>query len=184
MVEPTPGRRRSRTEPTVPTPPPATASAPGPPRQRRTAEPTVPTPPRAAGSAVGGPAEGAPAGRAWRRAFLPGRAARLYPLVNLYDDGAAFTVEALAPGVDPAGLDVTVAGTTLTIAGEKPGPAGVPPERIHRSERAAGRFVRTVELPTEVDADGVSAQYRNGLLLVSVPRAESAKPRRVAVQAS
>jgi HSP20 family protein len=133
--------------------------------------------------AFGDVGDAAPAGRAWRRAFLPGRAARLYPLVNLYDDGEAFTVEALAPGVDPARLDVTVAGSTLTIAGEKPGPAGVPPERIHRSERAAGRFVRTVELPTEVDADGVRAQYRNGLLLVTVPRAASAKPRRVAVQA-
>jgi HSP20 family protein len=128
--------------------------------------------------------DAAPAGRAWRRAFLPGRAARLYPLVNLYDDGEAFTVEALAPGVDPARLDVTVVRNTLTIAGEKPGPAGVPAERIHRSERAAGRFVRTVELPAEVDADGVTAQYRNGLLLVSVPRAASARPRRVTVQAS
>jgi HSP20 family protein len=126
----------------------------------------------------------APAGRSWRRAFLPGRAARLYPLVNLYDDGETFTVEALAPGVDPARLDVTVVGNTLTIAGEKPGPVGVPPERIHRSERAAGRFVRTVELPTEVDADGVSARYQHGLLLVAVPRAASARPRRVAVQAS
>jgi HSP20 family protein len=126
----------------------------------------------------------AAAGRAWRLAFLPGRAARQYPLVNLYDDGESFTVEALAPGVDPAHLNVTAMRNTLTIAGEKPGALGVPPERIHRSERAAGRFVRTVELPTEVDADGVSAQYRNGLLLVSVPRAESAKPRRVAVLAS
>ncbi len=126
----------------------------------------------------------AAARRAWRLAFLPGRAARQYPLVNLYDDGERFTVEALAPGVDPAHLDVTVMRNTLTIAGEKPGPVGVPAERIHRNERAAGRFVRTVELPTEVDADGVSAEYRNGLLRVSVPRAESAKPRRVAVQVS
>ena len=125
----------------------------------------------------------APAGRAWRRAFLPGRAARLYPLVNLYDDGETFTVEALAPGVDPARLDLTVVRHTLTIAGEKPGPAGVPAERVHRSERAAGRFVRTVELPAEVDPERVSAQYRNGLLLVTVPRAASARPRRVAVQA-
>jgi HSP20 family protein len=124
------------------------------------------------------------AGRAWRKAFLPGRAARQYPLVNLYDDGETFTVEALAPGVDPAQLDVTVAGNTLRIAGEKPGPAGVPAERFHRSERAAGRFVRTFELPTEVDADRVQARYRDGLLRVSVPRAESAKPRRVAVQAN
>jgi HSP20 family protein len=126
----------------------------------------------------------ASAGRASRKAFLPGRAARQYPLVNLYDDGETFTVEALAPGVDPAQLDVTVVQNTLRIAGDKPGPVGVPPERIHRSERAAGRFVRTFELPTEVDADRVNAQYRNGLLLVSVPRAESARPRRVTVQAS
>jgi HSP20 family protein len=133
--------------------------------------------------AFGDAGDAAPAGRAWRRAFLPGRAARLYPLVNLYDDGETFTVEALAPGVDPERLDVTVVRNTLTIAGEKPGPAGVPAERVHRSERAAGRFVRTVELPTEVDADGVRARYQNGLLLVTVPRAASAKPRRVAVQA-
>ena len=126
----------------------------------------------------------APAGRALPRAFLPGRAARLYPLVNLYDDGETFTVEALAPGVDTVRLDVTVVGNTLTIAGEKPGPSGVAAERIHRSERAAGRFVRTVELPTEVDADGVKARYVNGLLLVAVPRAASARPRRVTVQTS
>ena len=138
---------------------------------------------RAFGDEAAGAAGGPPTGRAWRRAFLPGRAARLYPLVNLYDDGETFTVEALAPGVDPARLEVTVVRNTLTLAGEKPGPAGVPPERVHRSERAAGRFVRTVELPTEVDPDGVRAQYRNGLLLVSVPRAASARPRRVTVQA-
>lgn len=126
----------------------------------------------------------AAAGRAWRLAFLPGRAARQYPLVNLYEDGENFAVEALAPGVDPALLEVSVMRNTLTIAGEKSGPLGVPAERVHRSERAAGRFVRTVELPTEIDADGVSAQYRNGLLLVSVPLAESAKPRRIVVQAS
>ena len=124
------------------------------------------------------------AGRHWRLAFLPGRAARQYPLVNVHDDGETFTVEALAPGLDPVHLEVTVVRNTLTIAGEKPGPANVPPERIHRSERAAGRFVRTVELPTELDADRVNAQYKNGLLLVSVPRSESAKPRRVSVQAS
>jgi HSP20 family protein len=138
---------------------------------------------RAFGDAGAAAPGGPPAGRAWRRAFLPGRAARLYPLVNLYDDGETFTVEALAPGVDPAGLDVTVAGSTLTLAGEKPGPTGVPPERVHRSERAAGRFVRTVELPAEVDPDGVRARYQHGLLLVTVPRAASARPRRVTVQA-
>ena len=124
-----------------------------------------------------------PSGRPASLAFLPGRAARQYPLVNLHDDSDRFYVEALAPGVEPDKLEVTVVGNTLTLAGEKRGLAGVAPERIHRSERAAGRFVRTVELPAEVDASKVSAEYKQGLLLVTLPRAESARPRRVSVRA-
>jgi HSP20 family protein len=120
----------------------------------------------------------------WRLAFLPGRAARQYPSVNLHDDGTNLYVEALAPGVEPGKFEVTVVGNTLTIAGEKVGLSNVPPERIHRSERAAGRFIRTVELPVEVDPNKVSAQYRNGLLLLTLPRAEAARPRRITVQAS
>jgi HSP20 family protein len=119
----------------------------------------------------------------WRLAFLPGRAARQYPLVNLHDDGTNLYVEALAPGVEPDKFEVTAVGNTLTIAGEKPGLPDVAPERLHRSERAAGRFMRTVELPVEVDPNKISAQYKRGLLLLTLPRAESARPRRIAVQA-
>src|SRR5919199_1243440 len=120
-----------------------------------------------------------PLGRRGRLAFLPGRAARQYPLVNVYDNGETFTVEALAPGLDPDKIDLSVLRNTLTIGGEKTGPQGVPPEGWHRMERAAGRFMRTVELPAEVDPDRVNATYHNGLLVVSVPRAESARPRKV-----
>jgi HSP20 family protein len=123
-----------------------------------------------------------PLGRPWRLAFLPGRAARQYPLVNLHDDGQNFYVEALAPGVDPDRFEVTVLGNTLTLSGEKRGLPDVPPERIHRSERAAGRFVRTIELPAEVDPNKVSAEYKHGLLVVTLPRAEAARPRRVTVR--
>ena len=125
-----------------------------------------------------------PLGRRGRLAFLPGRAARQYPLVNVYDTGETFTVEALAPGLDPDKIDLSVLRNTLTIAGEKVGPQGVAPERVHRTERAAGRFLRTVELPAEVNPDKVSAMYRNGLLVITVPRAESARPRKVAIQTS
>ncbi len=104
--------------------------------------------------------------------------------MNVHDDGETFVVEALAPGVDPSKIDVTVVRNTLTIAGEKPGLKDVAPEKVHRSERAAGRFMRTVELPTDVDPDKVSARYQHGLLLLTVPRAESARPRRITVQAS
>jgi HSP20 family protein len=73
---------------------------------------------------------------------------------------------------------------TLTIAGEKVGPQNVAAERIHRIERAAGRFLRTVELPAEVDPDKVNATYKNGFLVVTVPRAEALRPRKIAVQSS
>ena len=132
---------------------------------------------------VGEPSGDVPA-RRFRLAFLPGRAARLYPLVNVYQEGDDFRVEALAPGLDPTGVEVTALRNTLTIRGEKAGLHDLAPERVHRSERAAGRFVRTVELPAEVDPDKVTAEYRNGLLVISAQRAEHARPRRVTVKAS
>jgi HSP20 family protein len=120
-------------------------------------------------------------GRAPRVAFLPGRGARQYPLVNVSEDEQNVYVEALAPGVDPKSLDLSVMEGGLTIKGEKLGLAQVSAEAYHRNERAAGRFVRTVELPLAVDAGKVSADYRNGLLLVTLPKAESARPRQVPI---
>lgn len=124
------------------------------------------------------------AGGRRRLAFLPGRGARQYPLVNVYDDGETLTVEALAPGLDTDKIDLSVLRNTLTIAGEKPGPHNIAPDRIHRIERAAGRFMRTVELPAEIDPDKVTARYANGFLVVTVSRAEAARPRKIAVQTS
>src|SRR5215217_6321583 len=77
----------------------------------------------------------------WQFAFLPGRGARMYPLVNLHDDGENVFVEALMPGVDPEKVDVTVLGTSLTIAGQKTPAGDMAPERVHRTERATGRFL-------------------------------------------
>jgi HSP20 family protein len=118
-----------------------------------------------------------------RTAFLPGRAARHYPLTNFYEDKDAVYLEALAPGVDPATLDVSVMGNTLSIAGEKRRVAGdVKPEAFHRSERATGTFVRHLQLPVEVDEHQVRADYTDGLLMVTLPKAERAKPKQIAVQ--
>ena len=130
-----------------------------------------------------GETRGGTSSRPFRVAFLPGHAARQYPWVNIYQDGDDFRVVALAPGVDPNGVEVTAVRNTLTIRGEKVGLRDLTPERVHRSERAAGRFMRTVELPDDVDPDKVTAQYRNGLLIITAPRAEHARPRRVTVQA-
>ena len=130
-----------------------------------------------------GQTRGGTSSRPFRVAFLPGCAARQYPWVNIYQDGDDFRLVALAPGVDPNGVEVTAVRNTLTIRGEKVGLRDLAPERVHRSERAAGRFMRTVELPDDVDPDKVTAQYRNGLLIITAPRAEHARPRLVTVQA-
>lgn len=119
--------------------------------------------------------------RPGRVAFLPGLGARQYPLVNIHEDGANLYVEALAPGVDPRSLELSVVGTTLTVKGEKPGLAQVEAEAYHRNERAAGRFVRNIDLPAEANREAVKADYRNGLLLITLPKSEAAKPRQIPI---
>lgn len=115
--------------------------------------------------------------------FLPGRAARVYPLLNLNEDSDGFHIVALAPGVDPKSIKVEVTGDQLTISGEKPvADASISPEAYHRSERAAGRFVRTMRLPGEIDADKITASYKRGLLQLTLPKAEAAKPKQIDVK--
>jgi len=118
----------------------------------------------------------------FRSAFLPGHSARTYPLVNVYENAEEVTVEALAPGLDPEKLDVSIKGTTLTISGEKRGLEGVSREQYHRNERSAGSFVRTIELDAEIDDERISANYANGILLVTLPKSEKAKPKKIAIE--
>ena len=116
-------------------------------------------------------------------AFLPGRGPRRYPLINLLEDEDHLYIEALTPGVDPRSLNVTVMQNRLTVSGEKTRIAGeVKPEAFHRSERASGKFVRTVDLPVEVAEGAIQAEYKNGLLVVTIPKAEKAKPRQINVK--
>jgi HSP20 family protein len=119
---------------------------------------------------------------AFRSAFLPGRAARRYPLINMHEDRDQVYVEALAPGVDPESLNLTVVRNTLTISGEKRRISGeVKSEAFHRSERSTGKFVRSIELPVEVDEGNVKADYKNGLLVVTLPKSEKARPKQISV---
>ncbi len=119
----------------------------------------------------------------FRAAFLPGRGARRYPLINFAEDHDAVYVEALAPGVDPGTLEVHVLQNTLTISGEKRRVAAdVKPEAYHRSERATGKFVRNIDLPVEVDEHKVQADYKDGILTITLPKAEKARPKQIAVQ--
>jgi HSP20 family protein len=113
--------------------------------------------------------------------FLPGRSARSYPLVNMYEDEDAVYLEALAPGLDADSLDVSIHNKTLTISGEKPAAEDVEADAYHRNERSAGRFVRTVTVDTPVAPEHVSADYEDGILTVSMPKSEEAKPKQISV---
>ena len=97
-------------------------------------------------------------------------------------DAEALYVTALAPGLDPTAIQLTVQDHRLTIAGEKPRVAAeIQPDAFHRSERAAGTFVRTVTLPIDVEHAQVQAEYTNGLLVVTLPKAAHVKPTQIAV---
>lgn len=127
---------------------------------------------------------GPPFAGQYRSAFLPGRGAREYPLTNLYEDPETVWVEALAPGCDPNSFNITVVGNMLTLSGEKPRVAGdVKPEAFHREERAAGKFSRNIQLPVDMDDSKVKGEYKNGLLLITLPKSERAKPKQIKVHA-
>lgn len=129
----------------------------------------------------GGPAAGRWSGPFSRVSFLPGRQARAYPLMNFNEDDNNLYAEALAPGIDPQSLKLSVVGDQLTLAGEKVGPQDVKSDAWHRNERATGRFTRTVTLPYPVDADKVTADYRDGVLKITLPKAEAARPKQIEV---
>jgi HSP20 family protein len=103
-----------------------------------------------------------------------------FPLVNVFNDGDDFVVVAELPGVKKEDLDVQVSGDTLRLRGKK-SVAYDEAASVHRRERAAGEFDRTLTLPDDLDAARVSAEYRDGVLTLRLPRAESAKPRTVTI---
>ncbi|HUW60701.1 MAG TPA: Hsp20/alpha crystallin family protein [Candidatus Bathyarchaeia archaeon] len=109
--------------------------------------------------------------------------ARSYPYINLSEDKDHVYIEAIAPGVDSQSLEISIVGDTVRVAGEKQAiKMEVKPEAYHRNERQAGKFIRTITLPVEVDGDKVTADYANGLLLIKLAKAEAAKPRQISVK--
>ena len=99
----------------------------------------------------------------------------------MYEDPEVVRVEALAPGLDPQSLEVTLKGSSLLLRGEKKPLEGVKREAYHRSERATGKFARTLEIESEVDEEKVTADYRNGILVVTLPKSERARPKKITV---
>ena len=108
---------------------------------------------------------------------------REFPSVNLWEDNDNVYAECELPGVRSEDLDISVVGNELTIKGRR-ADTTEPQATYHRRERGVGLFSRTLTLPTEIAVDQVQAGMREGVLLVTMPKAESAKPRKVQVRVS
>ena len=103
-----------------------------------------------------------------------------YPPLNIFRKGDDFVLIAEVPGISKSALEVQAKGRTIRLSGTK---AVQHPEKasLHRRERAAGRFDRSVTLPVEIDPDGVRAECHDGILALSLPRAERDKARSIKI---
>lgn len=107
--------------------------------------------------------------------------ARVFPAVNLTEDKNKYYVRAELPGIKADALDIEVSGNNLTIAGERTIPSEGDGTRYHRKEREAGKFSRVIGLPGDIDAEQVEAKMVNGMLTVTIAKAEVAKPKQITV---
>ena len=105
------------------------------------------------------------------------------PPIDIYETTDSYRVVAELPGFSPDEVDVTVNEGTLTIRGERKFYNEVNEESFHRIERRFGAFQRLVSLPSQVEAEKVEASFDKGVLTVSIPKAEKAKPRRIEIKA-
>ena len=112
---------------------------------------------------------------------FPTRSRTGYPLVKVVDKGDSALITAEIPGVNKDELVLTVLGDTLTIAGEKKLPAEEGVTYI-RHERPHGRFRRLIDMPYSVEQGKISATYKDGILTITLPKAEEAKPKQITVE--
>jgi HSP20 family protein len=106
-----------------------------------------------------------------------------FPVLNVGATADTVEVQALAPGLDPASIELSVDRGLLVVSGERASAVPRADERttVYAQERFTGRFRRVISLPEDADPAKVEASYRDGILRVTVAKRESSKPRRIAV---
>lgn len=125
--------------------------------------------------------------RAFRQAFGSGSqgaaspAGAFSPALDVEEDENGFILHIELPSVSADDVEVSLEENVLTVAGERPFYADKSTDSFRRLERQFGRFHRAVRLPDRVNGERVEATYRDGLLTISVPKAEDAKPRRIPI---
>lgn len=110
------------------------------------------------------------------------RSAPSFPAVNIWADKDSVLITAEMPGLDANNIELNILEDTLTINGERAVEALPAGAIYHRQERGFGKFARNIRLPYRVDAKKVKATFRNGILEVSLPRAEEDRPKKIAVK--
>lgn len=107
-----------------------------------------------------------------------------FPALNVGGTPHAVEIYAFAPGLDPEGIEINLDRGILTLSGERKSDLPEAGEKVsvHINERFSGRFRRVISLPDTIDPDKVSANYRDGILHISIKRQESASPRRITIQ--
>ena len=104
------------------------------------------------------------------------------PACDVFEDKDAVKIVAEVPGVRAEDVKISIENNLLTIRGEKRQQAEEKTERVHRYERTYGTFERAFSLPTTVDPEKIAASYSNGILTVTIPKAERARPREIPVK--
>jgi HSP20 family protein len=105
----------------------------------------------------------------------------LSPAVEITEEDERFTVRAELPGVSENDVNVTVAGDMLTIEGEKKAESEVKKKGYYYSEASYGSFSRSINLPSSVNADKIEANFDKGVLVITLPKAAEAKPKKIAL---
>jgi HSP20 family protein len=103
------------------------------------------------------------------------------PAVDIYEQGTDIVLKAELPGVDPKDVDIRLENNVLTLRGERKLDSEVKRESYHRVERSYGTFSRSFTLPTVVDQAAIKAEFKDGLLRLTLPKREEAKPKQIAV---
>src|SRR4051812_19633191 len=108
--------------------------------------------------------------------------ARLWvPAIDLLEKKDAYVVRAELPGVERSNIEITLEKSVLTISGQKSAMTEGRDEeiRVFAAERVAGAFSRSLRMPEHIDGDKIEAEYKDGLLTVTIPKAEVAQPRKI-----
>ena len=111
-----------------------------------------------------------------------GQGSHIRLALDVCEDDNSYSVKASLPGIDPADLDISFSENTLTIQGETQAVSVEENAKWHLRERSFGRFVRSITMPATVNADDISADYEDGVLTLTLPKAEEVKPLIIAVR--